>query len=143
LGIPALAVSLQTGHEHHLTLSQDIDFGVAGLFTHKIAKMMLEKEMPADVDVIKLDVPLEAIPTTPWALTRQSRQRYYMPKPAKRTSLSDRGPVSYDIGFDPDKLEKDGDIYAVLVEKKVSVTPLSIDLTSRTDFKTLNLLFTQ
>jgi 5'-nucleotidase len=38
LGIPALAVSMQTSTEHHLSLSQDVDFAAAGYFTHKIAK---------------------------------------------------------------------------------------------------------
>lgn len=140
LGIPALAVSMQTGTEHHLSLSQDVDFSVAGYFTHKMAKVILEQPLPKDVDVIKLDIPTGATLETPWAITRQSRRRYYFPKPARRESLSDRGPVGYDIRFDPELLEKDSDIYTVLVEKMVSVTPISIDMTSRTDFSVLRSL---
>lgn len=140
LGIPALAVSMQTGTEHHLSLSQDINFGVAGYFTQVIAKAMLDKKLPGDVDVIKLDIPKSATPETPWVITRQSRKRYYLPKPAKRVSLSDRGPVGYEIRYDPEALEKDSDIYAVLVDEKVSVTPISIDMTSRTDFDKLKSL---
>lgn len=142
LGIPALAVSMQTGSEHHLSLSQDVDFVVAGYFTRKIAKVMLEQPLPDDVDVIKLDVPQGATPETPWVITRQSRKKYYIPKPAKRESLSDRGPVGYDIRYDPEVLEKDSDTYAVLVDKKVSVTPISIDMTSRTNFSELRSLLT-
>jgi broad specificity polyphosphatase/5'/3'-nucleotidase SurE len=49
--------------------------------------------------------------------------------------------MGYDIIFQPEKLEKDSDIYALLIEKKVSVTPITIDLTSRTDLDALaNLL---
>jgi 5'-nucleotidase len=140
LGIPALAVSMQTGTEHHLSLSQDVDFSVAGFFTHQIAKVMLEQPMPEDVDVIKMDVPTGATPETPWVITRQSRKRYYFPKPAIRDSLADRGPVGYEIRCDPEVLEKDSDIYVVLIEKKVSVTPISIDMTSRTDFPVLRSL---
>lgn len=139
-GIPALAVSMQTGAEHHLSLSQDIDFSAAGYFTYLIAKVMLEKRLPEDVDVIKMDIPKSATPETPWVITRQSRNRYYLPKPSKRKSLSDRGPVGYDIRYDPEILEKDSDTYAVLVDKKVSVTPISIDMTSRTDFSMLRSL---
>jgi len=137
LGIPALAVSLQTGKEHHFTHSPDIDFSVAGYFTHLIAKKMLEKSMPHDVDVLKIEIPLDATPETPWMLTRQSRFLHYYPVPSQRKRLSDHGPMDYEIRFEPDKLEKDSDIYALLVEKKVSVTPISIDLTSRTDFEAL------
>jgi 5'-nucleotidase len=141
LGIPALAVSMQTGHEHHLSLSQDIDFSTAGYFTQKIARKILEKKLPQDVDLIKVDVPRSATPETPWVLTRQSRQRYYFPKPAKRESLADRGPVGYEIRYQPDNMENNSDLYVLLVEKKVSVTPISIDLTSRTDFKNLSNFF--
>lgn len=141
LGIPALAVSMQTGREHHFSLSQDIDFKTAGHFTHFFAEKMLAKELPEDVDLIKLDVPSGATPETPWKLTIQSRQRYYVPKPANRSSLTDRGPVSYEIRYDAQKIEKDSDLYAILVEKVISVTPISIDMTARTNFNALQKLF--
>jgi 5'-nucleotidase len=50
--------------------------------------------------------------------------------------------VGYEIRNDPERTEKDSDIYAIMVEKKVSVTPISIDLTSRTDFNALKELLT-
>jgi len=141
LDIPALAISMQTGQEHHLSLSQDVDFSTAGFFTQKIARKMLEKGLPEDVDLIKVDIPCDATPDTPLVMTRQSRHRYYFPNPAARESLADRGPVGYEIRYQPEDLEKDSDLYALLVEKKVSVTPISIDLTSRTDFNRLSDLF--
>lgn len=137
MGIPAIAVSMQTGQEHHFSLSQDIDFSGAGYFTQLIARKMLENQLPEDVDVIKIDVPVGATPDTAWVLTKQSRQVYYFPKPAERESLSDRGSMGFELRLIPDELEKNSDLYALLVEKKVSVTPISIDLTSRTAFSTL------
>ncbi len=141
LGIPALAVSMQTSSEHHLSLSKDVSFSAAGYFTHKFARKILENQLPEDVDVIKLDIPLGATPETPWVLTRQSRQRYYVPVPAERKSTSDQGPVGYEIRYDPQDLEEGSDANILLVEKKVSITPLSIDLTSRIAFETLNHFF--
>jgi len=143
LGIPAIAVSMQTGQEHHFSLSQDIDFSAAGYFTQLIASKILENPLPEDVDLIKIDVPVGATRETPWVLTRQSRQVYYNPKPAKRESLSDRGPLGYDIHYNPEALEPGSDLHVLLVEKKVSVTPMSIDLTSRTDFNSLTRLLRQ
>lgn len=140
LGIPALAVSMQTGSEHHFSLSQDIDFSVAGFFTQKFARKMFEISLPEDVDVLKLDIPQSATPQTPCVLTKQSRARYYEPIPAKRNSLSERGPVGFKIRYDGKGNEEGTDSYVLLVENKVSVTPISIDLTSRTDFGALGCL---
>jgi 5'-nucleotidase len=139
-GIPALAVSMQTTPEYHFSLSKEIDFSIAGYFTRIIAQKMLQKSMPEDVDLIKIDVPVGATRETPWVLTRQSRYRHYFPVPAERKHVSEKGPVGYEIRHDPERTEKDSDIYAVMVEKKVSVTPISIDLTSRTDFDDLRKL---
>jgi 5'-nucleotidase len=141
LGIPALAVSMQTGREHHFSLSQDVDFSVAGYFTRLIARKMLSRSLPADVDLLKLDIPKGATEDTPWILTRQSRQRYYFPKPAERESMSDRGPVGYEIKYRPEDLKEGTDLQTLLAQGWVSVTPISIDMTSRTDFDELeNLL---
>ncbi|MFH1446016.1 MAG: 5'/3'-nucleotidase SurE, partial [Chloroflexota bacterium] len=141
LGIPALAISLQTGLEDHFSLSKDVDFSTAAYFTHLFAKKLLKLKMPMDVDVLKVDVPSSATAETPWVITRQSRERYYHPKPSKRQSLEEPGRMGYDIRFDLDKPEEDSDLFAIMVKKLVSVTPLSFDLTSRVDMKELqNLL---
>ncbi len=142
LGIPALAVSMQTSREHHFSLSQDVNFNIAGYFTWKIAQNIMKYGLPEDVDIIKLDIPQGATQETPCILTRQSRQRYYCPKPSRRDSLSDRGPMGYEIRYDLDKLEEDFDLRIILVDKKVSVTPISIDQTSRTIFDKLHSLLT-
>jgi 5'-nucleotidase len=141
LGIPALAVSMQTGREHHFSLSSEIDFDIAGQITAQIAQKMLQNPLPNDVDLIKLDIPMDATLETPWEITRQSRLRYYCPVPAQRASLSDRGPVGYEIRLIPEEIEKGSDIDALLIENKVSITPISIDLTSRVDFDDLKNLF--
>jgi 5'-nucleotidase len=138
--VPALAVSMQTQQEHHLSLSQDVDFSAAGYFTHKFARAMLNNQLPFDVDVLKVDVPAGATQLTPWVLTRQSRKQYYFPIVAQRDCLSNHGPVSYQVSYDPAILEPDGDIYTLLVAKQVSVTPISVDMTSRTDFQKLRAL---
>jgi 5'-nucleotidase len=57
--------------------------------------------------------------------------------------VTERGPVSYEISYKPEDLEPDSDLYALLVEKKVSVTPISFDLTSRVDFAALDSLLRQ
>ncbi len=133
LGIPALAMSLQTSPKDHYSLSKDVDFSVAAHFTQVFAGKLLRMRMPYDVDVIKVDVPSDATTQTPWIITRQSRERYYHPRPTERMNLEDPGRMKYEIHIEMDHPEKDSDLQAVMIDRLVSVTPLSFDLTSRVD----------
>ncbi|HKZ70417.1 MAG TPA: hypothetical protein VJ020_10080, partial [Anaerolineales bacterium] len=80
----------------------------------------------------KVDIPASATPQTPWRLTRLSRQRYFLPVKPQRDSFSDRARVDYSRFIEPG-LEPNSDVAALVNERIVSVTPLSLDLTSRID----------
>src|SRR5215210_6477445 len=95
LGIPSMAVSLEADAKFHLSYSEEISFLVAAEFTARIARLLLDKKFPADVNLLKVDVPSDATVDTPWQLTRVSRQRYYRPVPAQRISLSEPGLMEY------------------------------------------------
>jgi 5'-nucleotidase len=88
------------------------------------------------VDVLKVDVPNAATPATPWRITRVSRTRYFLPTKPQRADFAEKGRVSYLAQIEPDRLEPDSDVRAI-VDGIVSVTPLSLDLTSRVDLKAL------
>ena len=133
LGIPALAVSQVTRTDLHLTYSTDVDFSAAAQFARRFGEWMMRGYVPDDVDVLKVDVPLNATPETPWKVTRLSRRRVYWPTRPERVALSDVGHVGYRFHSDPSEAEPNSDVYVVLHEKLVSVTPISLDLTSRTD----------
>ncbi|MEP7357401.1 MAG: 5'/3'-nucleotidase SurE [Anaerolineales bacterium] len=141
-GVPGLAVSLQTDARYHLSHSTDIDFTAAALFTHKFAKLMLSTQRPPDVDVLKIEVPEGAGQQTPWRITRLSRTRYYMPQKPVRPNLGDEIKIGYNRTVEPERLEPDSDVRA-LVDGVVSVTPLSIDITSRVDLATIAALLGQ
>jgi 5'-nucleotidase len=139
-GIPALAMSLETCVEHQLSYSKDIDFSVAANFTTYFARQMLEKHFPPDVDVLKVDVPANATMQTPWQITHVARQRYYEPVPPQRKSWDEPGVVDYAEAAQLDDSFKGSDVYVLRAQHEVSVTPLSLDLTSRVDFDALNRL---
>jgi 5'-nucleotidase len=139
-GVPGLAVSLQTDSRYHLSHSTDVDFSTAAHFVHKFARLLLNLRAPTDVDVLKVEVPERATPETPWRITRLSRTRYYQPQRPARASLSDRANIPYARRLEPDRLEPDSDVRA-LVDGVVSVTPLSLDITSRVDLDTIQALF--
>jgi len=135
MGLPALAVSLETDPRHHLSYSKDVDFSTAAYFTAYFSRMLIGKPTPPDVNVLKIDVPIDATPDTPWEITRLSRQRYYEPTAPTRHSWDEPGRVGYRLAGDPKEDDIDTDVYAVRVKHIVSVTPLSLDLTSRIDLK--------
>jgi 5'-nucleotidase len=140
LGIPSMAVSLEAAPEYHLTYSEEISFLVAAEFTARIARLLLKKKFPADVDLLKVDVPSDATVDTPWQLTRMSRQRYYEPVAPVRQSLTERGLLVYREAGVFDQEAEDTDVYVLRKKRMVSVTPLSLDLTSRVDFAELDRL---
>jgi len=110
-GIPSLAVSLQTAPEYHRSHSTEVDFSAAAFFAQKFARLLLDLPRPADVDVLKVEIPEGATPQTPWR---------------------DKAHIGYQRMIEPDRLEPDSDVRA-LVEGVISVTPLSLDMTSRVD----------
>jgi 5'-nucleotidase len=137
LGIPALAISLETEKEYHLSYSQNVNFKAAGHFTQYFGRLLMEHQMVPDVSVLKVDVPSDAQADTPWEVTRLSRVRYYIPTPPDRESWDIPGIVGYQVSGDPSQDNIDTDVYAVRVKRFVSVTPLSLDLTSRVDLPEL------
>jgi 5'/3'-nucleotidase len=139
-GIRALAMSLETGREHHMSYSTEVDFSAAAWFTSFFARQVLDMRFPPDVDLLKVDVPAKATQQTPWQVTRLARQRYYMPVLHPRPSWEKPGLVDYVEKADLDEKYKGSDVYALRVQHQVSVTPLSLDLTSRVDLAGLERL---
>lgn len=140
LGIPAMAISLEAAAEYHLTYSEEVSFLVAAVFAERIARLLLEKKFPPDVDLLKVDVPSDATVDTPWQLTRVSRQRYYEPMAPARDSWAERAIVGYREAGQLDLEPEDTDVYVLRKKRMVSVSPLSLDLTSRVDFAELDKL---
>ncbi|NPA91301.1 MAG: 5'/3'-nucleotidase SurE [Chloroflexi bacterium] len=137
MGIPSLAVSLETDHAFHYHHGE-VQWDTAIHFTRLFARKMLACELPFDVDVLKVDIPSDATEQTPWKITRLSRRSYYTSFLAEEgEGPRFGGRLVYRVGVRPEELEPGTDIYAFLVERVVSVTPLSLDMTSRVDLRRL------
>ena len=134
-GVPALAMSLQTPIEYHLIHSDTVDFTVAGYFTRYFAAQVLERGLPAQVDLLKIDVPATATPDTPWRAARISRQRYYQAPPTDGKANRVVNRFTYQPYVDTERVERDSDIYVFAVDKEIAVTPMSIDLTAPVKMK--------
>jgi 5'-nucleotidase len=138
LGIPSMAVSLQLMDDSYYTYSETVDFSTAAYFTSYFAQRLLERRLLEDVKLIKVDVPSHATPETPWRLTRQANTRYFYPVITRSGPLHEPGPLGYKLVVNKEEIGADTDIYALLYDQVVSVTPLSLDMTSRVDFDQLN-----
>ena len=139
-GIPAIAVSLETRPMHYYEHDAAIDFSAAAHFTALFAGRVLAARrstptgtatgLPPDVDVLKVDVPGSATRATAWKVTRQDRLSYYTPlRPERSDPLAGTGPIVMRVAKGCYGAE-DTDAWA-LAHGLVSVTPLSLDLTSR------------
>jgi len=141
LGIPSLATSLQILEEDWDTYHEDVDFHSAAYFTKIFAHLLLYKQMPQDVDFLNLCVPVTATSKTPWRLTRLAKIRYFNPYVVRSGmgTWQDKAHITSHTNV-PLDLPRDSDVHMVINEKLVSITPLSLDLTSRVDFQNLDKL---
>ncbi len=139
MGVPSMAVSLQLLGTDYITYT-DLDFSSAAFFTRLFAEMLLAKPMPPDVDVLKIEVPHDATPKTPWRVTRLARHRYYIPNAKRPGTWNEPFYMDGVPNVRREEVSPDSDIYALLFDRVVSVTPLSLDMTSRVDLAMLEQL---
>lgn len=129
-GIPSLAVSQEIDSLDYHSYNTVEDFSAAIHFTRLVASKMLTNALPYDADLLKLEIPCKASEQTRLVVTRQDRIAYYQSIIEPRKQLFG---TKQEISQIPSKGQynsKDTDAYA-LAEGLVSLTPLSLDLTSR------------
>jgi 5'-nucleotidase len=135
-GIPALAASLETDRKYHFSHSDQVDFAAAAHFVRRFSRWLLQHGMPKGVDILKLDMPSDTRVDTPWKVTRLSRQQYWV----NAVTLDEQGQrqlSQYERQIDLDSLEPDSDIHALAVDRVVSITPLTLDLTAKVSLSRL------
>ncbi|NDJ34652.1 MAG: 5'/3'-nucleotidase SurE [Chloroflexi bacterium] len=138
-GVPSIAVSLEVDPALHLDFDDSVDFSVAMHFARVFAEKLLAVERPDDVDVLKVDIPKQATVDSTWRVTRLEKRPYYMTTPPQRENgLQSEGKMGYQLN--PDRHTSPDTDAGAMVEGVVSVTPLSLDMTSRVDLSMLESL---
>jgi 5'-nucleotidase len=136
-GIPGIAVSLETPTTlNHTREYEPMDWRMCKHYTLQLAQRILAKGLPAGVGLLNLNVPLDATEETPVRWTRHSDLNYYQWFEQDRSR--DR---SKPYRLRTDKLlkqnfEPDSDAYVFAVERAVSVTALSRNITACVDMTT-------
>jgi len=139
-GVLALAVSQEiTGTDYH-SYSKSVDFTSAVHFTRQTAQIILNEKLPFDADMIKLEIPLSASPETKCVVTRLDRKQYYGTKIEERESFFSSPTKVKRFAQKGTYSSTNTDAYA-LAQGWVSITPLSIDLTSRAPLNEIADLF--
>ncbi|MBO8173928.1 MAG: 5'/3'-nucleotidase SurE [Thermococcus sp.] len=133
-GIPSIAISLEVDREKHkFGEGEEINFTTAKFFLRKIAEAVLRRGLPKGVDMLNVNVPYDANENTPIEITRLARRMY---NPSIEERIDPKGtPYYWIVGTQCPRevLEPGTDMYAVKVERKVSVTPINIDMTAKVD----------
>jgi 5'-nucleotidase len=135
-GVPAMAVSLEVHGEDFYSHNIAIDFTAAIHFTRYFAERVLRTQLPFDVDVLKIEIPADVDEHTPWVVTRLDRLMYYKASFSKRTDVFTE-PTEIKLATRKGQYTKEGTDAHALAQGWVSVTPLSLDLTSRTELDEL------
>ena len=130
-GIPALAVSLQMSHTDLLNQTPETDFTAAASIAARFVRKMLTHSLPEEVQILKIDIPEEATLTTAWRITHLGKHSYYEVYSDRKGSLEEPYAFGWRSMDDPSQLDPTSDIYTVMVDRMVSVTPLTIDMTAR------------
>jgi 5'-nucleotidase len=76
-------------------------------------------------------VPHDATVETPIRITRQSKLRYFSPYSKRIGGWEEGGELAASIHVTGNDVEPGTDLHAMLKEKAVSVTPLSLNMTAR------------
>ena len=141
-GIPAIAASLEFDHTGPHDGHPALNFAVAAHFVRLFAEKMLNKRMPDDVDLLKIDVPASATVESPWMVTHQDSLAYYQPR-VEQGRDAFQGENIFAHWQQKGRYNEEGSDAYALAQGVVSVTPLSLSLTSRTSLADLSELLGQ
>ncbi len=132
-GSPAIAISQEMDDSEKFEFTfKPYDFTLAKEILRKLAKLVLKKGMPKGVDVLNVNVPAKF--SGEIEITRLAR-RLYRTRIEER--LDPRGRKYYWItGDEVEDAEEGTDIHAIR-SGKVSITPITIDLTASVDLEEL------
>jgi 5'-nucleotidase len=141
-GIPSIAASIQAvdqGDKFDMHHGSKHSFEVATKVLRRVAIKVLENGLPEGVDLLNLNVPVDATEETEIVVTRLARKIF---RTTVQERFDPRGRPYYWIDGDLICCDEEGtDVQTVYQDKKISLTPLTLDSTARIDFKQIENLF--
>lgn len=139
-GVPAIAISIRVMDEGDKFVDTDFkrDYSVAIDVVRKLAGLVLAGALPKGIDVLNVNIPSNAKSDTEIVVTRLARKMYntrihHRQDPRGRSYYWIDGTVVEDA-------EEGTDLHAVMKQNKISVTPLTTDMTAAVDHKAVEKL---
>jgi len=129
--IPSIAISLHLDEEEKFSDGAKIDFSLSKKILKRIAKKVIESDLPDGVDLLNVNIPDTGKKNAEIVITSLARRMYTAR--VERHDLPSGGSgylIDGDAIFDA---MPGTDVYAVRVKESVSVTPLTLDFTSTSD----------
>jgi len=126
-GIPGIAISIQTALDGHRAYGR-MDWSATQSFLRMFIRRFMEKGGFPGFDILKIDVPMNASPETPWEQCRLYCGPYY----GVRMKIESDTAVFADseLYIDPTPFPRGTDAHALAVEGKVAVVPIALDWTA-------------
>lgn len=140
--IPSIAVSKES--ELSIQHNSDyvaMDWEVSKKITREIASEILKNDMPAMVNILNINIPDAATINTEIRITKQSRNNYSVFKKPERRDFNKSYKLKSQLEVDVEKIEKESDIYAFYFDKVISITPITWNMTAKTDWKYVRQIF--
>ncbi len=141
IGIPSIALSMETAFHEFYTNSDLIDFSKAAVVTRRIAEYFFANGMPAQTDILKVEMASDVEENTPFKFVPLSPERFYEVGRPDRTPAQWEEPfhaMKFGLAMPPEKHPENTDVYTTLVERLVAVTPLRFDMSAPVDYGLLN-----
>lgn len=136
-GVPAIAVSLAMPEAIQRSGgSADVDWGTAEDVTRQVTAKVLSSGLPEAATLLNVNVPARPSSPVRWRITRQSSRRYYRAVSPGSRDWSQSLELGWAALDALDDVERDSDIWAVVHDGVVSITPMTWDQTVACEWET-------
>ncbi|OKY78036.1 MAG: putative acid phosphatase SurE [Candidatus Methanohalarchaeum thermophilum] len=140
-GVPAISASVQLSDEgnkfHEGRIDVNLDLAKKNLL--KLVNGIEKNGFPDEVDVLNLNVPNSVNEDTPVRITKLARKVY-------NTSVEKRKdprgkPYFWIDGGHIKEVEKNTDVDTILNKEEISITPITLEMTSKRDLEKKDILY--
>lgn len=133
--VPAMAVSQEVlNYDDRWPDFSDLEYVSAEKATEYWLRYVLTKGMPEDADLLNINVPEEIIEPEDYMFTFLELHPYYKAQPVPERDWSKPYRIRFDSEFRDRDASEGSDIHTLQYRRKISVTPLTVDMTKRKSF---------
>ena len=132
MGVPALAMSQEIlNYDDRWPEFEGLDYTNAEKATEYWVRYILEKGIPKGADILNVNVPEAPVEPEDYEFTFLELHPYYKAQPVPERDWSKPYRIRFDSEFGDKDATEGSDIHTLQFLRKISVTPLSVDMTKR------------